>query len=534
MPIFNIVQVAEPGSPLLQNQFGFPYAYNDGALAAREAKRLAKELGIKLSAKIAIDRFWRDREQGRFDNDEYVRLPWADEDWWYDARNLCPEIATTHFAHISQQRSGMIAYTASEEDGSKDKQTLVKPSKYLERFCAKSLRNYGLDPRRVAARFCAQFAPVELKFAATAEDIQRVYEQGPESCMSREIGAYNSKVAQSGVHPVTIYAAGDLQVAYLESKSEEGDETFIIARSLVWPEKKTHSRIYGDIHRMAAALKDAGYAFGAPIGAKMRRVLLPGNRDRFIAPYVDAGSSSGAGSLVAHDKGTHLVIGRKSPKREYYACNQTGGYTESPRRGVQCTECDELMDEGNLYHVRLSCDSDDYRAVCPDCVNDVAWQSLLDGVFYDHNTTSPVIMDDGSRWTSEQFIQHGAVCGHSGRKCEKSRMIQMFNGVKWSRTSFRSNGFTCELSGGHYPRDQMVYTVEGWCVARTVALKNRFQCDTCSRFEHVEQRSEVSGTCMCSRCDSDSKLRAPQSSTSYTLTASTALPPQYTVTGRHA
>lgn len=67
MPTFNIVQVAEPGSPVLRDTNGNPYTFDNGQTAATEAKRLAKQLGIKLSAKPVIDPRWRDREQRRFE-----------------------------------------------------------------------------------------------------------------------------------------------------------------------------------------------------------------------------------------------------------------------------------------------------------------------------------------------------------------------------------------------------------------------------------------------------------------------------------
>lgn len=517
MPTFNIVQVAEPGSPVLRDTNGNPYTFDNGQTAATEAKRLAKQLGIKLSAKPVIDPRWRDREQRRFENGDYITLPWYSFDWWYEARTIHPEIDKLHFPHVSQKRGAMIAYTASEEDGSKDKQTLIKPSKYLERFCAKALSRYRLDPRGVAAKFAAQFAPVELKFAATAEAIQEVYEQGPESCMSHSIEDYASRHAD--IHPVTTYAAGDLQVAYLEAKTEtdednEGGDTAILARTLVWPKKKTHSRIYGDYHRMVAALKAAGYAFGAPVGARLRRVPLPGHPDRFVAPYIDAGSSSGGGSLVVYDNGKHLIIGRKDSEKEYFACSLTEGITTRGTRGVRCSHCEEYTEPDSSYLVRLSCDAGDYRIVCHNCISDsdYYWSSTLDGNYYDYETCTPVEMDDGGRWNTEQFAERGAVCALSGRNCDKARMIRMHNGVMWSRESFRNRGFTCEGNGKNYPNSERVVTTRGAYFSREFAKAGHFQCEDCKRFDKTECRVEIDGVCTCQSCGSlrQQIMRPPQ------------------------
>lgn len=513
MPTFHLVRIAEPGSPVLRDAFDQPYTFSDGQEAAQEAKRLGKQLGLKLSAKVVIDRRWRNREQQRFDDGSYIQLPWRGADWWYDSRLRCPDIDNIHFAHVSQKQAGMIAYTASEEDGSKDKQTVIKPTKYLKRFCAKSLASYRLDPRSVAAKFAAQFAPVKLKFAETAKDIQRVYEQGPESCMSHSISSYVTR--HQNVHPVTVYAAGDLQVAYLEAVPDDDDDDddeklplrasnpVVVARAIVWPEKKTHSRIYGDIHRMQAALKNAGYAFGAPEGAKLKRIKLYGHNDRFVAPYIDASTSSGGGSLAVFDENTHLVICRKDPKKEYFACSLTEGCTTRGTRGIQCTHCEEHAEADNVYHVRLSVEAEDYRVVCSSCAsdNEYYWRNSLDRNIYDYEVCQPVEMDDGALWNTEQFAQNGAVCSLSGLNCDRSHMVQMHNGVMWSRHSWRHHGFTCEGNGKKYPLSEMVRTVSGRAISREFAKSRCFQCEQCEQFEAIGKRTELDGACICSACD---------------------------------
>ena len=81
-----------------------------------------------------------------------------------------------------------------------------------------------------------------LLFAETADEIEHVYKTGPYSCMSgRE--AYQNRA----------YAGPDLAVAYLKV------DGVIIARTLVWPAKKVHSRLYGDATHLDVALKKAGY-----------------------------------------------------------------------------------------------------------------------------------------------------------------------------------------------------------------------------------------------------------------------------------
>src|SRR5262249_35481599 len=113
----------------------------------------------------------------------------------------------------------------------------------------------------------------------------------PNSCMSGRAGDYHGPC-----HPVRVYGAGDLAIAYLE----QGDE--ITARALCWPAKLIYGRPYGDEHRLSAALEKAGYTYGH--GTKLRgaKLLRIRSGDGFVAPYID-------GCPGISDHGDHLEIG---------------------------------------------------------------------------------------------------------------------------------------------------------------------------------------------------------------------------------
>lgn len=163
---------------------------------------------------------WQEREQAKFDLGIYTAPPWDFP--------LLPE----HYVHVSLEDPTQVAFTASPQHGETDRQTRIKPGRYLQRYYP------ALTPKQVA--FYAEWfrkgdKPVEdrgpIQFAATEEEILRVYMNGPQSCM---------KHRYSGVE---VYAAGDLAVAYVEDLSRPVGHT-VISRALCWPEKKVFGRVY--------------------------------------------------------------------------------------------------------------------------------------------------------------------------------------------------------------------------------------------------------------------------------------------------
>lgn len=147
----------------------------------------------------------------------------------------------------------------------------MKPGKYIRKF------HPELDHADISARWGAYFAPATVMFAATSDEIERVYLEGPTSCMSHELSEYDSHV-----HPVRAYGAGDLQVAYIERDDN------ITARALIWPEKNTYGRLYGDEVRLGEALQKLGYVYDGE-GFRGARLLKIYNdeHDGWVVPYVD-------------------------------------------------------------------------------------------------------------------------------------------------------------------------------------------------------------------------------------------------------
>lgn len=121
-------------------------------------------------------------------------------------------------------------------------------------------------------------------FAATPEDIEYVYENGPRSCMTRGSEYFPSNCS---VHPSRPYGNSDLQIAYTRDRYRK-----ISARGVVWPDKKVYHRVYGmtDGHRfqLAGELETLGYIRGDNwcfAGARLRHIK--DGEGAIILPHLD-------------------------------------------------------------------------------------------------------------------------------------------------------------------------------------------------------------------------------------------------------
>lgn len=284
---------------------------------------------------------WECRELDRFYNGHYQRVPWHDADWTYK-----PE-TDRHFVHVSRHDPQLVAYTASPEHGEQDRQIRVSPGKYLSRFYGDVLTQK--DIQYWCGRFKAENGPAELKFATTADEIVRVYRSGPESCMSHSADAYSS----APMHPVEVYAAGDLAVAYVG----QGDK--ISARCICWPEKKVYGRIYGDAALLEGKLAANGFTYGgfaaAFLGARLHKIEEGAG---FVCPYLDV-----AGYVQVD--GDYLRI-----STDGFDARETDGTTAG---GCCCPHCEDVYSSGRSIWIAAveeywcpGC-ADEYTSFCEIC-----------------------------------------------------------------------------------------------------------------------------------------------------------------------
>jgi hypothetical protein len=393
---------------------------------------------------------WRTRERLRFDRGEYQRLPvfWTNELWWnygvrdHDAYCLKLDAARrsgkylsysephmNHYAHVSTTDGAMVAFTENDAKGVADRQTRMKPGKYLTKFFGDVLTADQI--RDLATKFSAEYAPQKLQFAADADTIEHVYTHGPSSCMS-----YNSADFQSECHPVRVYGDSDLQVAHIAPQADR-----ITARAICWPAKKLYGRVYGDEHRIVPLLKEAGYTAGSMRGARVRLIQHDDDSDYIVMPYVDG---VGAGEI----DGDYVRLGSGD------ICTQpTCGLSRtSPEH--RCEMCERGMTDDDAY----TCEGVD-GYICPGCEDTET--VMCDRTGYRILSDDSVDMANGETWSQRAFARHGFTCPVNDTNHPRSEGVEMKDGDTWSQAAFDDGGFVCAGNGKNYSRAVLVVLADG-------------------------------------------------------------------------
>ena len=249
----------------------------------------------------ANDRWWGEREAERCTH-LYEPPPYTLTEI---LRSLGAPLICT-YPHPSQEDPTMLAYTASDEDGRRDKQTRSTLGRWLRRFVV------GLSDayiQRVEQEWRAELDP-NFNVATTPKDIEYVYTHmsGDTGCMRHGKGHFNLNV-----HPSAVYASPGMGVAYV---GEIGGA--VVARAVVWvnPEDendKRFVRVYGAPH-LRKKLERAGYRETDLSGAKLRVIAAHGSTltgtgpHELVMPYLD-----GPGGAQSHRDGAHGVWDEADP-----------------------------------------------------------------------------------------------------------------------------------------------------------------------------------------------------------------------------
>ena len=176
--------------------------------------------------------------------------------------------------------------------------------------------------------------------------------------MSHSIDWYDAS-ASTGRSPVSIFANGDIEVAYLEL-----DNGIIPARVIVVQSNMEMLDIYcnndamdgarGELH---SQLRDAGYSYNttALVGQKIERIPIDNDDDNdvFVCPYIDCGG------LPVSDTGDYLQICHDG-EGDMTANYQTGACRNT---STSCDHCEQDHDSPTEY-------VEDVGDVCESCIND--------------------------------------------------------------------------------------------------------------------------------------------------------------------
>jgi len=253
------------------------------ALEAQGARADGQTISVVLSA--AEHDTWTRRERDRLCDGTYLHAP----------ASLVQSAPPGHFPHLSRVREGMVAYTPSPEKGHRDKRDVITPCRYLVQFCPQ----VDAAGREAICGEVRAALEATMHRATTADEIERVYniKTSWTSCMA---GHYQSGSGQwmqrwnsGGISgdrhtpsPVRAYGDSDLALVWLGTLGATPEQDTLIARAVVWPERKQYVRVYGDQPRLVARLDAEGWERVSSFdGAQIRRIVLP-NRELSV-PYVD-------------------------------------------------------------------------------------------------------------------------------------------------------------------------------------------------------------------------------------------------------
>lgn len=446
---------------------GQPRVFDTGQEAAAICKSLNeqyRERGkpqrgrvVKLGAEKPVEIDWRQRETERFAHGKYRRPVWHDTYWYRDNCYGSANIAD-HFLHVAQDDPTQVAFTPDEAAGVADKQTRLSPEAYLKRFFGNHLSDTQIE--EWGNNHIDAFGPdLELLFATTPEEIEKVYTSGkadangqhyPPSCMSYSAFRFRENNG-CPVHPVRVYGAGDLAVAYIKAHN---DDNKVVARAVCWPEKQQFGRLFGREKRLYKAFRKLGWSEADTFrGARLLRMVHPEDEYALVCPYIDNGSH-------VIDDGKHLIINGESRHGTRHDCHRTDGLTTEPHNNTECESCGRYVNEDDITYA-------DGSNICSDCLSE------------------------------HYFCCHS--CGdysHNDNAHEHSR-----SGNYYCRTCFDDRFFNCASCDQTHRLDYAHTTEEGETLCDECYHEAYFHCEECSsECNRSNDYNEINGHPLCNDC----------------------------------
>jgi hypothetical protein len=384
-------------------------------------KAQGKKVQIK-RMQVAADTEWHQREIAKFKTGTYKPLPklWTEQKWFTSN----PE-TEFHFAHIATDGE-RVAYTPDAKFGVEDKRLVLTPSRYLAKYFSKVLRSEQISD--LANAFTADGFSLEIE--ATEEAFEFAYNQkglrnvssSAESCMG-----YDAKHFGIQIHPASVYAAGDLAIAFI--RDPQNTEK-VIARCVVWPEKRLANRCYGTNEKareaLSSKLRNLGYTMNANLTGARIKVVVPVFEDKYntpspagqgyyyvVSPYIDGASiyltwnEKDDGATFILDDGRKIYCGVGS---------NTCGYARVKARlrngEVYCDECGAPTANARSILLR---NSSRPRLACESCAPRIAFNCCVTQTWRSNDFAHDTILLGDNRqeigWIDSEFV---AECYRTG------------------------------------------------------------------------------------------------------------------------
>lgn len=410
------------------------------------------------------DTNWKDRETKRFETGDYLRC---------DILEKKGLIIPDHFLHLSKENIFSLAYTKSDEKGREDKQTTISVIGYLETYFADKTK--AAERNSIKKLHEQEVLKRTVKFAYTPDDIEYVYTHFDEnvgdladSCMR-----YNIEEFSSHIHPVRVYGAGDLAIAYLANS--EGETTH---RALVWPEKKIYSRVYGD-SQLHDVLKSLGYEKSSYYdeenaksikGARLLNIASENDefKNHLVLPYID----DPVNVEFHEDSQFLLLVGEETGQAE----PQDAGGLVPWENYETCSHCEKGKIRGSDLHKVIINEYFDHEMWCTNCSANETFYCNGYETSFRITVTASVPTHTRYDWgyntvvnMSKLFIDsHKNVYAFCPKSPDRASMIELMSPVyvddedtveNWCQQSIVTHSWLCEKTEKRYARNVEGYQV---------------------------------------------------------------------------
>lgn len=249
-----------------------------------------------------------------------------------------------HHLHVALSDKTKVAYTPDAAKGEADRATVTTLAKYVQ-------KHLGL-PEWTAKAWGEQFTQENdenpLYFAFGADEIEKLYRTGPNSCMS------NPTEFRTKEHPIRVYDGPDVAVAYLMTGAKITSRTVInlAGKGLIY------GYSYGNTGMLNAKFEKLGFRYGNLNGARLRLAV---DTNGYLCPYVD-----GVASGTANRKQGWLRLGNGDLRVQ-----NASGVIE--RATEPCEACDKDFPPENMKTTY----EDGF--VCPTCETKHKYQRITIG-----------------------------------------------------------------------------------------------------------------------------------------------------------
>ena len=342
----------------------------------------------------AID--WREREQSRINDGTYTAADWPGYNYLFRLLNKYPD----HFAHVSKDKPGFVAFTESPSKGEQDRQLRMTTGRYLVRFYSRHLT--GPDIARLAALTGDKGG---FEILTETKDIVTAYVHGPNSCMGKGLEYFST----GEQHPTAVYGGNsDVKLAVLTRNGE------VTARAIVWPEKLQSSTIYGDADRMRPELHALGYSTGQFNGAKLNRIET--KYGDTICAYLDW-SADGTDGLLGNGCSCSNCGDSLSEEDLYHSEHGDGPYCDSCyyEMYARCEHCETETDRDDVIYI----DSEGI-SVCSCCASDSFYECDDCGDWHPINNVTEV--NDSDKLVCSDCLEKYSECGECGEHSDNKEI----------------------------------------------------------------------------------------------------------------